>query len=49
MQIEIVPAAPGDAGELMTLQRAAYLSEARLQADFDLPPLLETVAEVRAA
>ena len=49
MQIEIMPAAPTDAGELMTLQRAAYLSEARLHADFDLPPLVETLAEVRAA
>ncbi len=49
MDIAILPAVPDDAGELMTLQRAAYLSEARLHENFELPPLLETAAEVRAA
>jgi len=38
-----------DAGEVLTLQRAAYVTEARAYADFDLPPLLETLEEVRAA
>jgi GNAT superfamily N-acetyltransferase len=38
-----------DAGELLTLQRAAYLSEARAHGNFDLPPLVETLAEVHAA
>jgi ribosomal protein S18 acetylase RimI-like enzyme len=49
VRIEILPAGPDDAGELMTLQRAAYLSEARLHEDFELPPLRETAAEVRTA
>ncbi|QRP46810.1 GNAT family N-acetyltransferase [Amycolatopsis sp. FDAARGOS 1241] len=38
-----------DAGELLTVQRAAYLSEARAHRNFDLPPLVETVEQVRAA
>ncbi|WP_326566502.1 GNAT family N-acetyltransferase [Amycolatopsis rhabdoformis] len=38
-----------DAGELFTLQRAAYLSEARAHGNFDLPPLVEPLADVRAA
>ena len=45
----IGPAAPTDAGELWTLQQAAYLPEARRHASFDLPPLTETLAEVAAA
>lgn len=36
------------AGEVLTLQRAAYATEARLYRDPDLPPLVETLAEVRA-
>ena len=38
-----------DAGEVLTLQRAAYVTEARAHGDLDLPPLLETLAETRAA
>jgi GNAT superfamily N-acetyltransferase len=38
-----------DAGEVLTLQRAAYVTEARAYRDLDLPPLLETLAETRAA
>ncbi|MFI5584195.1 GNAT family N-acetyltransferase [Amycolatopsis sp. NPDC051758] len=38
-----------DAGEVLTLQRAAYVTEARAHDDFDLPPLLETLPETRAA
>jgi ribosomal protein S18 acetylase RimI-like enzyme len=47
--IEIVPAVPADAGELLTVQRAAYLSEAQLHGDLYLPPLTETVDEIRTA
>jgi GNAT superfamily N-acetyltransferase len=36
------------AGELLTLQRAAYVTEAQAHDDPRLPPLLETLAEVRA-
>ncbi len=45
----ILPAVPADAGELLTLQRAAYLSEGALYLSFTLPPLTETLDEVRAA
>ncbi|WIX81563.1 GNAT family N-acetyltransferase [Amycolatopsis carbonis] len=38
-----------DAGELLTLQRAAYLSEARAHDNFELPPLVEPLESVRAA
>ncbi len=36
----------GDAGELFTLQRAAYLSEAKLNNTMALPPLLESLVEM---
>ncbi|HEY5820737.1 MAG TPA: tRNA (guanosine(37)-N1)-methyltransferase TrmD [Propionibacteriaceae bacterium] len=35
-----------DAGELLTLQRAAYVPEARLNQSTEIPPLLETLTEV---
>ena len=38
-----------DAGELWTLQRAAYLPEGRLHDTFELPPLVETLAELTEA
>ena len=39
---------PDDAGEVLTLLRAAYVSEARLHDDLDLPPLLQTLEQLRA-
>ncbi|MGN9809819.1 GNAT family N-acetyltransferase [Micromonospora sp. BQ11] len=45
----IAPATPLDAGEILTVQRAAYLTEAQRYADPFLPPLTETLEEVRAA
>jgi tRNA (guanine37-N1)-methyltransferase len=38
-----------DAGELLTLQRAAFLTEARLNGTLELPPLTETLAELVAS
>ncbi len=35
-----------DAGEVLTLQRAAYVTEARIHADLELPPLRQSLAEV---
>ncbi len=35
-----------DAGEMLTLQRAAYLTEAAAHNDFDLPPLTQTLTEL---
>jgi GNAT superfamily N-acetyltransferase len=49
VQLTITDADPTDAGELLTLQRAAYLAEAALYDDFALPPLTETVEEIRTA
>ncbi|MGC4820967.1 GNAT family N-acetyltransferase [Micromonospora sp. DT63] len=43
----IVPAGVADAGEILTVQRAAYLTEAQHYADPFLPPLTETLDEVR--
>jgi tRNA (guanine37-N1)-methyltransferase len=44
---QISEATVDDAGELFTLQRAAFLDQARLNASFDLPPLLQTYPELR--
>jgi ribosomal protein S18 acetylase RimI-like enzyme len=49
MEIVIGPAAVTDAGELLTVQRAAFLAEGALNNSFTLPPLTETLDEVRAA
>jgi GNAT superfamily N-acetyltransferase len=40
--------APGDAGEVLTLQRAAFVTEAQAHGDPHLPPLTQTLAELRA-
>ncbi|MEH1013011.1 GNAT family N-acetyltransferase [Micromonospora sp. CPCC 206060] len=45
----ITRAGVDDAGEILTVQRAAYVTEAQLYRDPHLPPLTETLAEVRAA
>jgi ribosomal protein S18 acetylase RimI-like enzyme len=39
---------PEAAGELLTLQRAAYVTEAQAHGDLALPPLTETLDGVRA-
>ncbi|HEX6445924.1 MAG TPA: GNAT family N-acetyltransferase, partial [Streptosporangiales bacterium] len=38
---------PSDAGEVLTLQRAAYVTEAQLHGDLGIPPLLQTHDELR--
>jgi tRNA (guanine37-N1)-methyltransferase len=40
-------ATDADVGEILTLQRATFLSEARLNGRFDLPPLVETYGQLR--
>lgn len=37
-----------NAGEILTLQRAAYLTEASAHHDFGLPPLTQTIEELRS-
>ncbi|MFD0904005.1 GNAT family N-acetyltransferase [Actinomadura sediminis] len=46
---DIVRAGPPDAGEILTVQRAAYLTEAQLYGDPFIPPLVESLDQVRAA
>jgi ribosomal protein S18 acetylase RimI-like enzyme len=48
MDVMITSAALQDAGELLTVQRAAYLGEAQRYDDPHLPALTETLDEVRA-
>ncbi|MEW6521705.1 MAG: GNAT family N-acetyltransferase [Thermodesulfobacteriota bacterium] len=38
-----------DAGVILELQRTGYQSEAQLYNDFNLPPLTQTLAELRAS
>lgn len=42
------PMVASDAGEVMTVQRAAFLLEAQLYRDPDLPPLVEGIDEICA-
>ncbi len=47
--VVIERATAADAGEVLTLQRAAYVSEARLNRSTEIPPLTETLTEVEDA
>ncbi len=47
--LAVTRAVPDDAGELWTLQQAAYLVEGRRHDTFDIPPLVESLAEVRTS
>jgi predicted N-acetyltransferase YhbS len=47
--VDIAPFRPVDAGELLTLQRAAFVTEAQLYGDPRLPALVETIEELLAA
>lgn len=44
----LAPARPEDAGELLTLQRAAYATEARTYGDPELPAMVQTLDELAA-
>ena len=39
---------PADAGEVLTVQRAAFVSEALIYGTADMPPLTQTLDELRA-
>ncbi|MGH3702782.1 MAG: GNAT family N-acetyltransferase, partial [Pseudonocardiaceae bacterium] len=45
-QLRVERAGIADAGELLTLQRAAYVTEARLYLDPELPALTQSLAEL---
>lgn len=44
----IRPIETDDAGEVLTVQRAAFASEALIYGDPDMPPLTQTLEELRA-
>lgn len=44
----ILPAKLADAADILALQRLAYESEARLYGDWTIPPLTQTLEELRA-
>jgi phosphoribosylanthranilate isomerase len=46
--VGIEPAAKGDAAEILALQKLAYRSEAELNQDFSIPPLIQTRPEIEA-
>ncbi|WP_336640704.1 GNAT family N-acetyltransferase [Microbacterium sp. USHLN272] len=46
--LEISPLREEDAGEVLTIQRAAFVSEAQIYGSADMPPLTQTLDEVRA-
>lgn len=46
MEIYIVRATPDDASEILTLQKIAYRSEAKLNDDWTIPPLAQTLLEI---
>jgi len=45
---EILEATAADAEEILSLQKLAYLGEAELYDDFNIPPLVQTLNEIRA-
>jgi len=47
-QIEIRGIRPSDAGEVLTIQRAAFVQEALIYDAVDMPPLTQTLDELRA-
>ncbi len=47
-EIILAPISPADAGEVLTVQRAAFVSEALIYGDPDMPPLVQTLEELQA-
>jgi ribosomal protein S18 acetylase RimI-like enzyme len=48
IRVSIVPAVEADLETILALQKLAYQSEAERYNNFDLPPLLQTLTEIRA-
>ncbi|MGV9193875.1 GNAT family N-acetyltransferase [Microbacterium sp. MC2] len=46
--IQIRDIHPDDAGEVLTIQRAAFVQEAQIYGSADMPPLTQTLEELRA-
>ncbi|SDU84825.1 tRNA (Guanine37-N(1)-) methyltransferase [Microlunatus sagamiharensis] len=47
--LTVSTATPADAGEILTLQRAAFVAEARINDSLELPPLTQTLEELAAS
>lgn len=47
-EIDVRPISVRDAGEILTIQRAAFVSEARIYGDPDMPVLTQTLEELEA-
>lgn len=47
-EIVIAPISDADAGEVLTVQRAAFVSEAAIYGSVDMPPLTQTLSELEA-
>ncbi len=48
MDISIIQAEAGDAAEILALQKVAYQGEAKLNNDWTIPPLTQTLPEIEA-
>ena len=46
--VELSPISVADAGEVLTVQRAAFVSEAQIYGSADMPPLTQTLEELEA-
>ncbi len=46
--ITLAPISVADAGEVLTIQRAAFVSEAQIYGSVDMPPLTQTLEELEA-
>lgn len=46
--VTIAPITPADAGEVLTVQRAAFVTEAQIYGTADMPPLTQTLQELEA-
>lgn len=47
-KVALSPISPGDAGEILTVQRAAFVSEALIYGTADMPPLTQSLDELEA-
>ena len=47
-EVNIRPVSDAESGELLTLRRAAFVSEAQIYGDPSIPPLTQTLDELRA-
>lgn len=47
-EVTVAPLAAADAGEVLTLQRAAFVSEAQIYGSADMPPLTQTLEQLTA-